>query len=35
MYNDKEDFIRKSLKEHFSDDVAEKLMKLAFKEYLG
>ena len=33
MHNDKEDFIRKSLKDHFSDDVTEKLIKLAFKEY--
>ena len=33
MHNDKEDFIRKSLKDYFSDDVAEKLIKLAFKEY--
>lgn len=34
MHNDKEDFIRKSLKDHFSDDVTEKLIKLAFKDYL-
>ncbi len=34
MHNDTEVFIRKSLKEHFSDDVAEKLIDLAFKEYL-
>mgnify|MGYP004517340237 CR=1 FL=1 len=34
MHNDTEDFIRKSLKEHFSDEVVEKLIKLAFKEYL-
>ena len=33
MHNDKEDFIRKSLKDYFSDDVTEKLIKLAFKEY--
>ena len=33
MHNDKEDFIRKSLKDHFSDDVTEKLIKPAFKEY--
>ena len=35
MHNDTEVFIRKSLKEHFSDDVTEKLIVLAFKEYLG
>ena len=34
MHNDTEDFIRKSLKEHFPDDVVEKLIKLAFTEYL-
>ena len=34
MHNDTEDFIRKSLKEHFPDEVVEKLIKLAFKEYL-
>lgn len=34
MHNDTEDYIRKSLKEHFPDDVVEKLIKLAFKEYL-
>ena len=33
MHNDKEDFIRKSFKDYFSDDVTEKLIKLAFKEY--
>lgn len=33
MHNDKEDFIRKSLKDYFFDDVTEKLIKLAFKEY--
>ena len=35
MHNDTEAYIRKSLKEHFSDDVAEKLIDLAFEEYLG
>ena len=35
MHNDTEVFIRKSLKEHFSDDVTEKLIDLAFEEYLG
>lgn len=35
MHNDTEDFIRKSLKEHFPDEVVEKLIKLAFKEYLN
>ena len=34
MHNDTEDFIRKSLKEHFPDDVVEKLITLAFREYL-
>lgn len=34
MHNDTEDFIRKSLKEHFPDEVVEKLIKLAFDEYL-
>lgn len=34
MHNDTEVFIRKSLKEHFTDEVVEKLIKLAFKEYL-
>ena len=34
MHHDTEDFIRKSLKEHFPDDVVEKLITLAFKEYL-
>lgn len=34
MHNDTEVFIRKSLKEHFTDEVVETLIKLAFKEYL-
>lgn len=34
MHIDTEDFIRNSLKKHFSEDDTEKLIKLAFKDYL-
>lgn len=34
MHKDVEEFIKKSIKEHFSDEVTKKLIKLAFKEYM-
>ena len=34
MHKDVDAFIKKSLKEHFSDEVTKKLIKLAFKEYM-
>ncbi len=34
MHKDVDAFIKKSLKEHFSDEITEKLIKFVFKEYM-